>query len=344
MKSALALLFCVGAHAAGHIDIMAALHKGVGGGGKKFDVLAALHSKGHKKKHSAKHIAKSDPTGLLGQIMQATGQGLAAAEAHHEQAVKTARTQVEALLQKESASLTQAIQKYDRSLAASLDALSASRNASKKDLEVAENASNAAAPTARWDADAGHDQAQLNAQLSFVEREMRRAERKHQSGVKMALSRAQLLLEDGVQPLSRKVGDMSEMLKPVQDKMDEDSHAAPQPAAVSLAQQTKQAVDLQASTKALLASKKKADGALTAAQKVLDGDMDGIEKSMAVEVKAIGDAITKAQEEEIQGVRASSGAIAMPDAAPKKKAPEAPKKKVPEEPKKALRATAKKHN
>eukprot|EP00929_Paragymnodinium_shiwhaense_P068840 TRINITY_DN346_c0_g2_i1.p1 TRINITY_DN346_c0_g2~~TRINITY_DN346_c0_g2_i1.p1 ORF type:complete len:359 (+),score=133.66 TRINITY_DN346_c0_g2_i1:149-1078(+) len=309
---------------------MAALHKGVGGGGKKFDILAALHSKGHKK-HSKKHIAKSDPTGLLGQIMQATGQGLAAAEAHHEQAVKTARTQVQALLQKESTALAQAVHKYDQSLAASLDALSASRNASKKDLEVAENASNSAPPSAGWDATAGHEQAQLNAQLSFVEREMRRAERKHQSGVKMALSRAQQLLEDGVQPLSRKVGDLTDMLKPVQDKMDEDSQAAaaaPQKAAVSLAQQqSKNAVDLKASTKALLASKKKSDDAMAAAQKALDSDMDGIEKSMASEVKTIGEAISKAQEEEIQGVRASSGGIALPEA-----------------PKKSLRATAKKHN
>jgi len=330
MKSVLALVFCVGAYATEHIDIMAALHKGVGAPAKKFDILAALHSKGHKK-HSAKHIAKSDPTGLLGQIMQATGQGLAAAEAHHEQAVKSARTQVEALLQKEGTALGDAIKVYDGSCRESLALLQASRNASQKDLEKAQKAADAAAASTHWDADSGHDEAQLNAQLSFVEREIRRAERKHQSGVKMALSKAQLLLEDGVQPLSRKVGDMTEMLKPVQDKLQADNdNAAPEQKAVALVQQ---ASDLKASGKALQAAKSKNDAALTAAQKVLDKAMDDIEKAMGSEVKAIGDAISKAQQQEIEGVRSASGAVSLP--APKKAAPA---------PKKALRAAPKKHN
>lgn len=319
MKSVLALLFAVGAQAAGHVDILAALHKGVsgGGGGGKFDILAALHGKKGHKKHSAKHIAKTDPTGILGQIMQATGQGLAAAEAHHEAAVKTARTQVEALLQKESSALAKAIQSYDHSFQTAVDSLAARRNASKKDLEVAQNASNSAPVSTHWDADAGHDEAQLNAQLSFIERELRKAERKHASGVKMALSKAQLLLEDGVQPLSRKVGDMTEMVKPIQDKMEEDSHAA-QTSPVAFVQENKGNVDLKASAKALQSAKSSASAAFDVAQKSLDKAMDDIQKGMDSEVQVIGSAITKAQEEEIQGVRASSGSISMPE--PKKKA------------------------
>lgn len=325
MKSALALLVCVGAHAVEHIDIMAALHKGVSAPAK-FDVLAALHKKGHKK-HSAKHIAKSDPTGLLGQIMQATGQGLAAAEAHHEAAVKTARSQVDALLQKESTALAEAVKAYDKSCQQSLQVMEASRNASKKDLEKAQKASDAAAPSAHWDADSGHDEAQLNAQLSFVERELRRAERKHQSGVKMALSKAQLLLEDGVQPLSRKVGDMSEMLKPVQETLTADNFpmatAPQQPGNVALVQQ---ATDLKASAKNLQAAKAKNEAAMSAAQKALDKAMEDIEKAMGSEVQTIGDAIVKAQQQEIEGVRSASGAVSIPVPPKKKAAPPAPKK------------------
>merc|ERR1719487_1275913 len=104
--------------------------------------------------------------------------------------------------------------------------------------------------------------------------------------------------------------------------MEQDSHAA-QTSPVAFVQENngKQAVDLKASAKALQSAKSSANAAFDVAQKSLDKAMDDIQKGMDSEVQAIGSAITKAQEEEIKGVRASSGSISLPEPpAPKKKA------------------------
>jgi hypothetical protein len=308
MKTALLLLVCCGV-AESHIDILAALHKGVPQ--KKFDVLSLFKHK-HKKKKA------DDPTGILSQIMAASSAGLASAEQAHEKAVKATRNDVQALIQKEGVVLSAAVVKFNTDLVTAQAGFELARNASQAALD--KDKAKAMPASVGWDSSAQLLQSKLFTQISFAERDIRKAERKRQYAVKEATSRADQLLEDAVRTLSRKTGDLTEMVKAAQSTIDEAiANVGVEPPAreVSLAQKSGSALDMKSAGEALAKAKTQANLAVSAAQKSVDAALEKVEKELTTAAKLLEDSLVKEQEEEIAGVRAINPLAAVP--APQKK-------------------------
>lgn len=295
MKARVFVAFLLGVQfAAAHIDILAALHQGIPTH-KKFDILSLLHG-GHKKKPQ-----HQDPTGVLSKIMAAAGQGLALAEQHHEVAVKDARGVLQALLDKESGTLGHAIQAYNRTLTSALAQMHQTQDTSKKALAKAQKESQ----NDSWDSKAGHAQATLNAQLSFVEREVRKAQRKQKASMRQAISNADFLLEGGVTKLSRKVGDISDMVKKAQDDIEAAADVATS-SPVSLMDKGAQSMDVEKAVAALKAVTQGMDAAFSDGLKTMTAGFGEIEKSLDAGAKAITAKLEASQQEELKGVRSAS--------------------------------------
>lgn len=314
MKAVFVLL-CVGAASAErHVDIMALLHKGQAQGGHHFDILAALH--GHHKK---KNTAASDPTSVLGKIMAATQQGLALAEMHHEKAVKSARDELETALGKQGDNLATAIREYDTTVAKALSGLEATKNAT--DAVLQKHQQETAASTS-WNSAATAEQAHLSAHISFIERELRKDNRKRGSSVREAISSAKLNVEDGVDNLGLKLGDITDLVTHAQDKFsgEQDTDAAAGQAAF-VQSKIEVAADLKSADAALMEAKTKVDATIELAKKRLATAMDQVQKYMAVTTKSINEELVAAQKEEYKQVRGGTSSVAMPSSLRRHKKP-----------------------
>merc|ERR1711957_505893 len=116
--------------------------------------------------------------------------------------------------------------------------------------------------------------------------------------MRQASSDADLLLEGGVQKISRKVGDISDMLKQTQYDM----HASVEVAAVitagplSLAQKTAgESQDLSKSVDALKAATQQTDAAFIEGLKTMTASFDKIEKVLVAGTKSIADRLDVSQ-------------------------------------------------
>jgi hypothetical protein len=308
---------------AGHIDILAALHKGVDKPSGGFDFLALLH---HKKSPQQKkaEAASSDPTGMLSTIMAASNQALATAQNAHEKAVKQARDQIANLLQKDGVELSHAIKDLALDLTASSASLEALTNSSQQTLARAQ-----AVPSNPhdWDASASLAQARLSSQISFAERTLKKADREQRFAMKDAVSHATQLLEEGVRKLSHKVGDLHDIVEPVRAQLEKEN-VEPEDGAMAqeaprqqptLLQKSGASTDLKAAGAALLVAGGQLDGSMKAGQKKIDVVFSKIEKDLAAGAKAISASLDSEQERELSGVRSVNAFGASEDQGATKK-------------------------
>jgi len=278
---------------------------GVASAERHFDILAALH--GHHKK---KHAASNDPTGMLGTIMAQTQQGLALAERHHEKAVKSARDELETALGKQGDALATAIHEYDTTVAKALSGFEAVKNATDALLQKHEKETES---SMSWNSAATAEQAHLSAHISAAERELRKDNRKRGSSVREAISSAKLNVEDGVDNLGLKLGDISDLVQHAQDKFsgEQDTESAGGLAAF-VQSKIEVAADLKSADAALMAAKTNADSTIEAAKKRLANVMDKVQKDMAVTTKSINEDLVAAQKVELKQVRGSTSNVATP--------------------------------
>jgi hypothetical protein len=311
MKTAFLILACLLGQASAHFDILAALHHGSSGHKKGgFDILAALHGKGHHKKKPA----KDDPTGVLGQIMAASAQGLATAEKQHDVAVKAARDDMQSLLQKHVTSLSEAVKKLGTDLFEATAALDEAKVAAHKSLDAAA-AKALPAGSNKWDLSPDQlTQARLSTKINFADRFLKKAERRRERSIDEAVSRCDSLLEedDGVRHLTRKVGDMTELIKTAVAPLDEvgKNVAAEKPAnKTSLLQQKGQAMALDKAQENLVAAQKQVDKASDQANKAFDAAFNKVAKDFAAGLKSISDGLDGEQKREILVVRGAAQSV-----------------------------------
>jgi len=259
------------------------------------DILALLHGAQKKKPQN------EDPTGILSRVMAAASQSLSFAEKKQEIAVQAARGDLEVLLTKQGSALTRVIQQYNSSLANSMRLVRSHIATSKSVLEKAEKESSGDS----WDSTTGHDQATLKAQLSMAQTVVRTKQRQHAASMRQAVSDGDMLLEDGVTQLSRKTGDISDMVKKTQLDIETAAAVEPKTSVIALAQTS---LDLDKATAALRAANQQVAQSDEAAHKRITADFDKIEKDLAAGAKAIGDKLEISQEEALKGVRSASAA------------------------------------
>jgi hypothetical protein len=291
-----------------------------------FDILAALgHGHGKKKHHHKKPTANDDPTGMMGQIMAATSAGLASAEKAHDVAVKAARDQVTALLQKQVVVLSDAVKKLDADLQASTAVYGKAKEAAQISVDQA-SAKKQPAGGNSWDLSPDQVmEARLTTQISAADTGLNKAERKRVRSLDEAVSRCESLLQedDGIRHLTRKVGDLTELLKEGVAPLDEVGKAAVANVPVqkntsSLLQKGQATIEMKKAQDSLLAGKVQLAKSTAAAQKVFDVTFDRVAKDFGAVLKDMLDGLDGEQKKELQTVRSASASIKIPE--PKKKA------------------------
>jgi hypothetical protein len=290
-----------------------------------FDILAALHGHGKKKHHHKKGKAAEDPTGIMGQIMAATSAGLADAEKAHDKAVKAARDQMTILLQHQVSTFSDAVKKLD----ADLQASAAVYGAAKESAQIAiEQAAAKKQPAGGNSWDLSPDQimeARLTTQIGAADTALHKAERKRLRSLDEAVSRCDSLLQedDGVRKITRKVGDLTEMLKEGVAPLDEVGKAAAANVPVqkntsALLQKGQATIELKKAQDQLLAAKAQLEKSNVAAQKAFDSVFDKVAKDFGAALKDMLEGLDGEQKKELQTVRSASASIKMPEV--KKKA------------------------
>jgi hypothetical protein len=253
-------------------------------------------------------MASRDPTGVLGQIMAASSKGLAVAEQHHQKAVDTARQQIKILLEKESTKLAQSIKRLGTDLAAASSILTSASDCSKKAADQAAKAPPSAGDS--WNSPNSMAQAQLSTHISLAQRTLRKQDRKRNYALQDAKSKAGRLLEDGVSKLSRKVGDISDLLKEAQSKFDDIDMSVQSPQN-SFVQKGEASMDLKSSLKSLQAAEAKTETSSDKVLKSMTSDFDSVEKELESGATAIDHGLVVSQEAELRRVR---DATSMPAA------------------------------
>jgi len=177
-------------------------------------LLRLLRQQAEKKHHSKNPLAllgrraRGSMPMELNRIMAASQLSLAKAEAHHEKVVKQSREKLNSLLHTQAGVLGGAIGQYaavlDRAEAGLAQAANSTKNAMEK-VHLRGSASS-------WGGPDVEAKARLGAKVQAAEREARRLSRQQPRAVREAESEAESLLEDSTQPLSRKLGDLTEAL------------------------------------------------------------------------------------------------------------------------------------
>jgi hypothetical protein len=161
-----------------------------------------------KAEHHAAKKAKdvSNVPAQLSQMMAQAQRTLAVAEKHHEKVVEKERGLYTDMLSKEAGVMGKAIFNYTSELDRSISILQAAVNNSKATLALKEP------PTEGFASALVQARARLSAETDSAEREVRRDQRKRDHAFHQAVSDAGSAMEEGSQKLSRKTGDVSQLL------------------------------------------------------------------------------------------------------------------------------------
>mmetsp|Transcript_71450 Transcript_71450/g.209805 ORF Transcript_71450/g.209805 Transcript_71450/m.209805 type:complete len:360 (+) Transcript_71450:70-1149(+) len=167
--------------------------------------------RGAKKPDAAKAKAKKDKDvanvpAQLSQMMAQAQQTLAVAEKHHEKVVEKERGLYTDMLSKEASVMGKAILNYTQALDRGIAILQTAVNNSKAQLALKEP------PTEGFASALVQARARLSAETDSAEREVRRDQRKREHAFHQAVSDAGSAMEEGSQKLSRKTGDVSQLL------------------------------------------------------------------------------------------------------------------------------------
>lgn len=260
------------------------------------------------------HVDASEATAQLQELMAQASGSLASAERHHERQVQKARKAIEASLDSESKVLGGAVKAYEAELeksATDLENLVTVSKAAVKEDE-ARNSGN-------WGNDPGMEsRARLGAQADMAAREVRKAKRMHDRAIHSAELLAEAPLEDTTMHLSRKVGDLSDVVQSAKSlletaankidiDMDDDdvkptgnASNATNATSNKTANSTKRLEELVVSVKSAMA-KHKAD--LADAEKRLNQVVSNSSKALAAGMAKIEDNLGKQEQKEIKKVR-----------------------------------------
>lgn len=242
----------------------------------------------------------------LGMMMAQAQQSLAIAERHHEKAVQKARDKDTDMLSNQASVLGKIIQKFAGELDKSNDILQQAVNASRSVLAMEEP------PSVGFQSALVQSRARLSAETDAAQREIRRNTRKREHAVHEALNQADNALEEGSQKLSRKTGDLSQLIDDAKSSLEAIANSAPDsPAnatAVAKAPAGKKADEalLKASLAHLNDAKAKSRKAVEAATKKATEDIAKADSEVAKEVAGITKDLSTAEKIEIQRVRGGS--------------------------------------
>lgn len=242
----------------------------------------------------------------LGMMMAQAQQSLAIAERHHEKAVQKARDKDTDMLSNQASVLGKIIQNFAGELDKSNDILQQAVNASRSVLAMEEP------PSVGFQSALVQSRARLSAETDAAQREIRRNTRKREHAVHEALNQADNALEEGSQKLSRKTGDLSQLIDDAKSSLEAIANSAPDsPAnatAVAKAPAGKKADEalLKASLAHLNDAKAKSRKAVEAATKKATEDIAKADSEVAKEVAGITKDLSTAEKIEIQRVRGGS--------------------------------------
>lgn len=251
------------------------------------------------------HVDASEATAQLQELMAQASGSLAKAERHHERQVQKARKAVETSLDNEAKVLGSAVSHYEKELEASAAQLEDLVNVSKAAVKEddARNAGN-------WGNDPGMEaRARLGAQADMAAREVRKAKRMHDRAVHSAELLAEVPLEDTTMHLSRKVGDLSDVVQSAKSLLEteitnqvDDADVKPSGNTTSnkTANSTKRLEELSVRIKAAVANHQTA---LKDAEKRLNQAVSNSSKTLEAGMAKIEENLGKQEEKEIKKVR-----------------------------------------
>jgi len=244
----------------------------------------------------------------LRKMMAASASKLAQAEAHHEKVVKQARQTLGSLVSAQAEVLGEAIGKYDTELErveTSLAQVANSTDAAAAKVQLRGSSSS-------WGGPDVEARARLGAKVQAAQRESRRLARQRPRAVQEAESDAEALFEDATQPLSRKVGDLSETLDAAksslassQAKATDSADSAGHPAVAAAPSGGKPAANatFDVLEKQLATAKDSTVTSINGAKSQLDAVVKRVRSDLEKGVAGIQKDLQDAQQQEIKDVR-----------------------------------------
>jgi len=245
--------------------------------------------------------AAVDPQMQLSMVLAEVQQNLAVAEKHQHKALKKTKKAWSTLLSAKASLLATAIKQYGDVLTSAANGLKETAASTKLALEKVADNSNGTDWTVI------QQRAALGAKVAATESESARLTRKRDGQLADAVRRAKEPLEDSAGMLTRKLGDLSEVLDKANAVLDDAAQAQPSAAmaAVSTKKEnttsvSKARADLAALHNALDASKTAAKAQVLAAEKQFAATLKGVTADVSAETAKLKRELEEAERTEMQ--------------------------------------------